>query len=1264
MSNSDSEDELQVSLISTKELRIVNKITDIMENDLLAIMLDYIDNVGICGHHLNSINEFYLTGIKSIMRDIFEIKVSINNPRDSEIESNIINVETKFVINDVKLMSPTYTNIMTDTEELLYPSMAVTQEKTYSGKIYVDGVISATATFKNGTTETREENVSNFVIGKIPIMVKSILCNTTNLSRDALINLGEVTDDFGGYCVVRNEYSPDSVESVAFNVPKEFINIGFGKQRVRADFLSKPGDGFQNQDMFKIIYQNDGTIITQVNRDKLMEVNIPFYLLYRAIGCTTDKEIIESIVCDIDDPANSQLLKIVEKAMIVNYSTTEKYYNIYNRNDALRKIVDLVDPILFSYLDLQKFPDNYHNAINEISETIDKRLFPHIGITSETRSKKIRFMGYLIRRVLQVDLGIIPETDRDSAKIKRIHSFGVSMSKLFKQMFNRSCVVNIRKAMRKAIVANPFNNIPLLAIIRLGVSVEDFERVLAQSITNGTRSQLRIGQGGKANSTVITNRLSAQRLHRRNIPNVIDKGRVIIATSAESAKQSDRAIKVRQIHSSCIGYVCVIASPPEGEKVGVNKQFCAFSSIAPSGIAMILQNKLLDDKEVIPESNNISQVTISREKYGFIFVNGLIIGYCKDNIALATKYRKLRRQGAIDKYTTIHWDEYTGNLNFFVDIGRLTRPLTIVYNNYRDYELFGLSNPVELGSDEFIQTIGITKEDIQGIIDGKKSIMDLVDEQKIEFITPEEQQNILICTSISYLKKESNNSLVQYTHVEVPQAILGLTALTAPLGDHNQSARNTFQNTQIKQTAGYYIPNYGYRADAETFVQNRNENPLVQTVTNRFIPPNGNNLIVAMACSIGKNQEDSTVFAKGSIERGTFNCCKFDKIHIVPDPKDKICIPDITKVEGGIKTANYSKLVDGIVVPGVKLEKGDVVLGKITEIQKQSEQKKYKDTSIVYNNKEPAIVLHVIHCYSDEGVKTIKIAFQYIRNMDIGDKASSRSGQKGICADKLNNAYMIFTESGMKPDILFNPHSIPTRMTIAQLFEAKIAKACAVKGIHTDGTIFSYIDMDRWEDYLSELGFNKDGTEVMYDGSTGEQYDVDIYIGPVYYQRLLKLVADAKYVVTQGMLDATTRQPVEGKSRDGGLRIGDMEKDVFCAHGSVLSLNEKFRNHSDGCDIYICRCCGKEAIVNFKRNLFTCKECKGLADICKVKTTWTSLMFKKEMSACSVNIRTYPEPHIYYRTGTKDDIIFEKFINIDLEKLVNDGDELEEEIDD
>ncbi len=1203
----------------------MSEINDISSNDLI-IILDSILNKkkGLISHHLDSINKFNESGIKQIMVNGFNIQVELNNERDSSDEDKSI---TKYLmkanITDVRLLPPVTINYDTQRSQILFPGEAHLKDLTYSSPMYIDADIICTAYKTDGTTEIKKEQIQNYRLGSIPIMVGSKLCNSYNKSRDTLIELNEDPTDLGGYFIIKsNEWIIDNIESMTYNLSREFRNVGFKNEFARSEIISKPGDNFENSSSLICKYLSNGNIIFGITNNKFRDISIPFYVLFRAFGVCSDGEIIEHITYSMNDgdPTIKKMLNILEKGFLSTYTPIGDAYQIHNQTEILELIGKHINDFYLSNLNTAN--KNNTNTrkynINNVLQILDKDILPHIGLTSDDRYKKIRFLGHLINRLLLVYLGIIPSTDRDSYKNKRINPAGVSYAKVFKTNFNFAIVQQLRRQFTKDLKATTFSNLNLKHSFETAIYGHEFERALIQAIVTGDKTI-------NINRKAVQNRLSSQQLHRKNQINVISALRNINTANTSSAKQSARANEMRRFHSSMIGYVCCVQSADTGEKVGMQKQMAVSSKISLGSSSDILKEIVLNDSDLILLNKKLTNLEIYTKKLTKVFVNGDWLGCCLNFASFSKKYREMRRNNKIHYLTTVSFDVKTNELYLWVDIGRITRPLIIIYNNEEEY--YKSNKTIE-----FKQYINLTKEHIINLNAGIINYETLLDDKVIEFISPEEQQNCLIAKDIETLNQHINDPLTRYTHLDIAQAIIGIPGLTSPFSNHNQAARVVFQTNQVKQSCGIPCLNFPFKSYKEMHLQVYNQKPLVKTIANKYYAPIGMNSIVAIMIYGGYNQEDSLIINQGAVDRGLFTTHHFTFEKTELEKNEEFTNPD-PSVTADIKAySNYDKLVNGYVPPGTYVESGDIIIGKIAKLNKadQYDNFKYYDKSIIYKYDEPAYVWDVIKGRNEEDNLFCKVIFRSARKVAIGDKFSSRSGQKGVVGISYRDSDMPYTEDGIKPDIIFNPHSLPSRMTMGVLFEGMASKANAINGTITDGTIFKKIDIDDLADDLAKVGYNRNGTERLYNGITGNYIDVEIFIGPIYYQRLQKFTVDTVYSHKTCPTDAITHQPLDGKSAKGGLRLGEMEKDVM-AISSVKFLQEKFIDHSDVYHIYVCKKCNKRAVVNEKYQIYKCKYCNDNSDIVKIKTSWSCKQMFDEIESCNIGILLTPKENTYQR---------------------------------
>jgi DNA-directed RNA polymerase beta subunit len=811
------------------------------QDDLFLVGDAEIDDKGLVNHHLSSANDLYTNGIPQIITQVFKVEKDIVNQRDSTDEDK--EIDQIYVIirfTDVFISRPTMINYYSGKEEVLYPNVALLEDKTYSANLRVNASIKATAYLKNGTTKTRTDEIKNFKLCRVPVMVRSTLCNTHNCSKEELMRIHEDPSDPGGYFIIKGiEWVIDCIENILFNQIRVFKNEGYSKEIMRVEFVSKPGDTYQNSDYFIVRLLSDNQLTCEIIRDKFKNLKIPFYLLFRLLGYADDKSMYDNIIYGYDSDISKNMFNYITDSLNTKYSAVSGGRYVYDQTDVVKLLVDELKYTEFKYLELDEKPENYQIAIKSLFRILDTNFLPHIGLTPESRPDKLRFLGLIIRKMFLVRMGNMEPTDRDSYKSKRIHAAGTSYAKSFKTYFNASIIQQIKRRLVKDFRSMSFSQVDLASSVKSSVYGADFERSIMQTITSGNKSQITV------NKKARTNRLSSQLLDRKNQIAVYSTLRQVTTTSTESSKQSERANEMRRVHMSFLGYICIIHSP-EGEKVGINKQLALFASILGASSSEVIKDTLLRDKDVMALSN-VSTDQIYAESLNNVYVNGEWIGCSKDALDLCIKYRQLRRDFKIHPLTTIYWDNTQDEAYFWVDVGRACKPLMIVYNNKRDPEKF----TTKYNGKNFTQGIGVN----QAVIDGLKSktvdIEYLLKNNIIEYITPEEQENCYLCPYFDHLNEHKNNELQEYTHCDIPQSILGITALTSPYANHNQTPRITFQTSQCKQTCGVFTLNWPYRCDKDTFLQYTCETPLVKTVASKYIFPNGNNVIVAVQCYSG-----------------------------------------------------------------------------------------------------------------------------------------------------------------------------------------------------------------------------------------------------------------------------------------------------------------------------------------------------------------------------------------------------------------------------
>jgi DNA-directed RNA polymerase II subunit RPB2 len=448
---------------------------------------------------------------------------------------------------------------------------------------------------------------------------------------------------------------------------------------------------------------------------------------------------------------------------------------------------------------------------------------------------------------------------------------------------------------------------------------------------------------------------------------------------------------------------------------------------------------------------------------------------------------------------------------------------------------------------------------------------------------------------------------------------------------------------------GIYISNYRDRLDI-SYVLYHPQKPIVTTRTSKYIftdvLTSGENAVVAIATYAGYNQEDSLVFNLSAIDRGMFRSTSVKKYisaiqkNQSTSQDDIFMKPDPTKVTG-IKHGSYDKLNDrGFVPEETTIVNGDIIIGKVSPIQPIGNSNKiFKDSSEVYRSHAPGKIDRVYtNIYNNEGYEMRKVRVRSERIPQTGDKFCSRHGQKGTVGIRMKASNMPYTREGISPDIILNPNAIPSRMTVGQLIECLVGKVAAIEGIEADGTPFNEPDTETIKDTLEKLGYNREGTEYLYNGMTGKRFKVQIYIGPTYYQRLKHLVEDKIHSRSRGPRTLLTRQPPEGRSRDGGLRLGEMERDAIGAHGMSKFLKEKLMDTSDAYTTYVCDLCGLFAQRMYRKenqsyttnkDIYFCPACKNYTQISKIMIPYAFKLLIQELMSMNIAPRIITERDIY-----------------------------------
>ncbi|KAG6628381.1 hypothetical protein I3843_14G012200 [Carya illinoinensis] len=1128
--------------------------------DKYKLVPEFLKVRGLVKQHLDSFNYFVNHGIQKIVR--------ANDRIASSVDPSIY-----IWFKDVRIGEPSMPR--DGVSEEINPQMCRLSDMTYSAPILV-----SVEYIQGSHTQKIRLEKNEVVIGRMPIMLRSCRCVLYGKDEADLARLGECPLDPGGYFIIKGT---EKVMLIQEQLSKNRIIIDTDKKgNINASVTSST----EERKSKTVILMEKGKMYLHLNQ---FVNKIPILVIMKAMGMESDQEVVQMVG---RDPRYSDLL-------LPSIEECAKKYGVYTKQQALEHLETKVKKSTYS-------------GASSVKEgralSILRHIFlANVPVRQDNFRAKCIYVAVMLRRMIDAVLNKDTMDDKDYVGNKRLELSGQLISLLFEDLF-KSMIEEVKKRMDMN-----------MARLSRSSRFDPLQYVRGDSISAGLERTLSTGNFN----------VKRFRMDRKGMTQVLARLSFIgtLGHMTRISPQFEKSRKVsgpRALQPSQWGMLCP-CDTPEGEACGLVKNLALMTHVTTDEEERPLISLCyclgVEDLELL------SGEELHAPNSFLVIFNGLILGKHRRPQHFATVMRKLRRSGKIGEFVSVFVNEKQRCVYIASDGGRVCRPLVIADK--------GISR--------------IKEHHMKELLDGVRTFDDFLRDGLIEYLDVNEENNALIALYEGEATPES-------THIEIePFTILGVCAGLIPFPHHNQSPRNTYQCAMGKQAMGNIAYNQLSRMDTLLYLLVYPQRPLLTTKTIELVGYDklgaGQNATVAVMSYSGYDIEDAIVMNKSSLDRGFGRCIVMKRCSAIRQKYENNTEDRIIRPNREGDGAGRMQILDddGIAAPGEVIRPGDIYINKESPIITRGPMvspaglpdRAYRPSIQTFKGSEgESCVVDRVALFNEKNNNLcIKFLIRHTRRPEVGDKFSSRHGQKGVCGTIIQQEDFPFSERGICPDLIMNPHGFPSRMTVGKMIELLGGKAGVSWGRFRYGSAFGepsgHADtVEALSEALVNKGFSYNGKDFLYSETdenipssqilshatriTGCPLQAYIFMGPIYYQKLKHMVLDKMHARGSGPRVMLTRQPTEGRARNGGLRVGEMERDCLIAYGASMLIFERLMISSDPFEVQVCRVCGLLGYYNHKLKTAICSSCKNGDNISTMKLPYACKLLIQELQSMNI----------------------------------------------